>query len=192
MGEAMNKPELRLVGQWQPSEKPASYFRPDAPEDRNVRILCAGLAKRNIAHETEVWLQSQSGSHGRIDIVSELDGKLYGWEVKQYVLGGPKLIADGIAQAADYARAEIASGTWQGRRLEFVFVGPTPNDKVTDYRFVHAPMLSRYTASLGVGTFDQQMGVYAFGADAIKFEPDGFRFCFRFDNVAKHKSEFRR
>lgn len=183
---------LHIVRQWQPSTTPASYFKPDAPEDRNVEIICAGLSKRNIPHEREVWLESQTGNNGRIDIVSEFGGKLYGWEVKQYILGGPKLIADGIAQAADYARAEIASGTWQGRRLEFVFVGPTPNVNVPDYGFVHANMLSRYTSSLGVGTFDQQMGVYAFGAEAIKFQSGGFRFCFKFDTVEKHKREFRR
>ena len=183
---------LHIVKRWQPSTTPSSYFQPDAPEDRNVDIICAGLARRGIPHEKEVWLESTTGTHGRIDIVSDMGGKLYGWEVKQYVLGGPKLIADGIAQAADYARAEIASGTWQGRRLEFVFVGPAPNTNVQDYAFVHANMLSRYTAALGVGTFDQQMCVYAFGTDAIKFNADGFRFCFRFDAVAKHKREFRR
>ncbi len=183
---------LHIVKKWQPSSVPGSYFKPEAPEDQNVEIICAGLAKRAIPHEKEVWLESTTGNNGRIDIVADFNGNLYGWEVKQYILGGPKLIADGIAQSADYARAEIASGTWQGRRLDFVFVGPTPNVNVTDYGFVHADMLSRYTAPLGVGTFDQQMCVYAFGTEAIKFNQDGYRFCFNFDRIKKHKREFRR
>jgi len=171
--------------------RPESYFVPDAPEANNVRKIVAGLKVRGIPLEVEVSMRSDTGAPGRIDIVGEFAGKLYGWEVKKYTIGAPSNLADGIAQAADYARAEIASGTWQGRRLDFVFVGPAPNDKAEKH-YVPACMLSRYTSSLGVGTFDQQMGVYAFGQEAIRFGPDGFKFYANFAAVGKHKSEFRR
>lgn len=171
--------------------RPESYFVPDAPESNNVRKIVAGLRVRGIPVEIEVPMRSDSGAPGRIDIIGEFDGKLYGWEVKKYTIGAPSNIADGIAQAADYARAEIASGTWQGRRLDFVFLGPAPNEKAEQH-YVPARMLSRYTGPIGVGMFDQQMGVYAFGQEAIRFSPTTFRFYANFDRVGKHKREFRR
>lgn len=189
----MNAPdqETARIFRLERRERPDSYFVPETPESNNVRKIVAGLKARGIPIETEVCMRSDTGAPGRIDIVGEFDGKLYGWEVKKYTVGPPSNLADGIAQAADYARAEIAAGTWQGRRLDFVFVGPAPNEKAQQH-YVPARMLSRYTGPLGVGMFDQQMNVYAFGQEAIRFSSTTFRFYANFDRVGKHKREFRR
>lgn len=171
--------------------RPDSYFDPQHKEDRNVNVISKGLDARGIKHEREVPMRGTQ-ANGRIDLVVELTPLLVGFEAKQYDLGGPRLIADGIAQSADYARAVISAGTWQGRHLDFVFVGPVPNSHAQGYHYVPAEMLSRYTAPMGVGTFDQQMYVYAFGTEAVRFLSDGFKFCFNFDQIQKHKREFRR
>lgn len=182
---------LHIVNNWKASTTPSSYFQPDVPEQRNVEIICAGLTRRNIPHEVEVPMYGMNEKSGRIDIVGDFDGKLYGWEVKKYKSGGQKVIADGIAQSHDYSKALIAAGQWQGRPLDFVFLGPVPNAQVEKH-YVPAEMLSRYVGPLGVGIFDQQMNVYAFGQEAIRFYRTHFRFYANFDQVKKHKREFRR
>jgi hypothetical protein len=168
-----------------------SFFQEGAAEARNVGVIVAGFERRGIPVETEVEVMMH-GLSGRIDVVADFDGHVYGWEVKKYELGGPRLLADGIAQAASYAKAKVCSGRWFGRTFDFVFVGPAPNEEVQGYCFVHAEMLSRYTAPQGVGIFDQRMCTYAFGQPAIRFDSAGYRFVQNFNHVRKHRAVFSR
>lgn len=183
---------MNNVYRFNPLPMAPEYFVEDAPEERNELKIVRGLEGRGIEVYRQVKVRAATGEKGIIDIVCALDGKLYGWEVKQYQTGGPGLIADGIAQASDYAASTIADGPWQGQEMHFVFVGPAPDTTVEAYRYVDAEMLSRYTAPLGVGVFDQRMGVYAYGQPAIRFSRDGYRFCYNFNKTCKHKRSFRR
>lgn len=183
-----DRPRWLLDGKY--ARRKSTYFSSDAPETDNVRIIVRSLDLRGIRNEVEVSVRGRTQT-GRIDLVVELDPLLVGLEVKRYSIHAPRLIADAIAQGADYARAEIVSGLWRGRSIDFVFVGPVPNLAVK-YYYVPAEILSRYTAALGVGLFDQQMFFHAFGQEAIRFVPDGFKFVCNFDRVKKHAREFRR